>query len=285
MEKEASMRIAAAQTIVTPDIGANGEAIRTTIVAAAAAGARLVHFCEGALSGYAKAHIGHPDDWAHFDWERQEGELRAIGALCGALRLFAVVGGAHRLAAPAPPHDSLYVFSDQGRLLTRYDKRYLSNSELGGWYTPGAEAITFDVDGYRLGCAICIEAQFPEVFAEYERSAVDAVLFSSYGIPGRFDTALRAHAGLNCLWISAATPAQTVPDRAPAGIVGPDGKWAVRCPPSSATGFAEGLLDRRNPAYDIALSKARPWRRLAREGSIYRERLSDDPRSRRRDEF
>ena len=53
----------------------------------------------------------------------------------------------------------------------------------------------------------------------------------------------------------------------------------------NATGFAEGLLDRRNPAYDIALSKARPWRRLAREGSIYRERLSDDPRSRRRDEF
>ena len=127
--------------------------------------------------------------------------------------------------------------------------------------------------------------QFPEVFAEYERSAVDAVLFSSYGIPGRFDTALRAHAGLNCLWISAATPAQTVPDRAPAGIVGPDGKWAARCLPSNAAGFAEVLLDRQDPAYDIALNKARPWRRLAREGAIYRERLSDDPRSRCRDEF
>ncbi|WP_097136074.1 carbon-nitrogen hydrolase family protein [Rhizobium subbaraonis] len=279
------MRIAAAQTIVTPDIGANGEHIRAMMVASSAAGVRLVHFCEGALSGYAKAQIGHPAEWARFDWQRQEAELRTIAALCGQLRLFAVVGGAHRLAASAPPHNSLYVLSDQGSLVTRYDKRYLSNSELDGWYTPGTEAITFTVDGYRIGCAICIEAQFPEVFAEYERSGVDAVLFSSYGIPGRFDTALRAHAGLNCLWISAATPAQTVPDRAPAAIVGPDGKWAVRCLPSGAAGFAELLLDRQDPAYDIALNKARPWRRLAREGAIYRERLSDDPRSRRRDEF
>ncbi len=279
------MRIAAAQTIVTPEIGANGEHIRAMMVAASAAGVRLVHFCEGALSGYAKAQIERPDDWERFDWQRQEAELRAIGALCGELRMFAVIGGAHRLAAPATPHNSLYVFSDQRRLVTRYDKRYLSNSELDGWYTPGTDAITFAVDGYRIGCAICIEAQFPEVFAEYERSAVDAVLFSSYGIPGRFDTALRAHAGLNCLWISAATPAQTVPDRAPAGIIGPDGKWSARCPPSHEPGIARTVLDRHDPAYDIALNKARPWRRLAREGAIYRERLSDDPRSRCRDEF
>jgi hypothetical protein len=57
-------------------------------------------------------------------------------------------------------------------------------------------------------CAICIESQFAEVFGEYERLGVDGDLFSSYGIPAYFQIASRAHAGLNCIWISAATPAQ-----------------------------------------------------------------------------
>jgi hypothetical protein len=29
-------------------------------------------------------------------------------------------------------------------------------------------------------------------------------------------------------------------------------------------------MDRNDPGFDIALNKARPWRRVAREGSIYR---------------
>lgn len=279
------MKIAAAQTTVSASLAANGEAIRGLIAAAADEGARLVHFCEGALSGYAKAQIGHPEAWSAFDWEAQETELHAIAALCRRLRIFAVVGGAHRLSGPYPPHNSLYVLSDTGELVTRYDKRYLSNSELQGWYTPGAEAISFDVDDYRFGCAICIEAQFFEVFSGYERQGVDAVLFSSWGIPMRFLIALRAHAALNCLWISAATPAQTVGDRSPAGILGPDGKTAAHGPQAAEAAIATAMLDRDDPAYETVLRKARPWRALAREGGIYRQNGSDDPRSRARDAF
>ncbi len=279
------MKIAAAQTAVSACIATNGEAIRSAIVLAAAEGARLVHVCEGALSGYAKAQIACPEAWSRFDWAAQEAELRAIAALCRRLGVFAVVGGAHRLSGGLPPHNSLYVLSDAGELLTRYDKRYLSNSELQGWYTPGTEPITFAVDGYRFGCAICIEAQFFEVFSGYERQGVDAVLFSSFGIPVRFLIALRAHAALNCLWISAATPAQTVGDRGPAGILGPDGKTAAHGPHVAETAIATAVLDRDDPAYETLLQKARPWRALARDGGIYRQNGSDDPRSRRRDEF
>jgi hypothetical protein len=35
-------------------------------------------------------------------------------------------------------------------------------------YTPGAGPVTFEVDRLRLGCAMGIEAHFPELFAEYE---------------------------------------------------------------------------------------------------------------------
>ena len=272
------LRIAAAQTVVSPDIAANGSAIRAMIARAAGEGARLISFCEGALSGYAKSQILKQGDWQAFDWAIQEAELRAIAELCGQLRIVAVVGGGHRLGRGYPPHNSLYVFSDTGALLTRYDKRFLSNTELAGWYTPGTEPVMVDVDGYRFGCAICIESQFPEIFSDYERLGVDGVLFASYGLPAYFQIALRAHAGLNCIWIAAATPAQDAA-KGPAGIIGPDGAWAAQSSPSPEPGLAMAMLDRNDPAYEIALQRARPWRARAREGEIYREKLADDPRS------
>lgn len=275
------MKIAAAQTLVSKDISANAVRIRQVISDAAAQGVRLVSFCEGALSGYAKAQIATPDAWRSFEWDRHEIELRSIAAHCAEHGIFAVVGGAHRLSGTERPHNSLYIFSDSGDLLTRYDKRFLSNSEVNGWYTPGIEPVVFDADGFRFGCAICIESQFPEIFMEYERMGTDAVLFSSYGIPEFYQIALRAHAGLNCLWISAATPAQEA-HRGAAGIVGPDGQWVALCAVSNDTDFTASVLDRRAPVYDIPLRKARPWRSKARAGEIYREKMVVDERSQNR---
>lgn len=278
------MKLAVAQTFVSHDIAANGSAIRAAIAEAAAQGAGLVAFCEGALSGYVKLQIKDPAEWENFGWAVHEAELRTIATLCGELGIFAVVGAAHRLPNGRPPHNSLYIFSAAGALLTRYDKRFLSNSELGGWYTPGTKPIVVEVDGCRLGCAICIESQFPEVFSEYERMGVDGVIFASYGVPPHFQIALRAHGGLNCIWIAAATPAQKA-GKGPAGIIGPDGEWVVQCCQTPEADLALAVLDRNDPAYDIPLQKARPWRAKARQGDIYREQLVDDPRSHARDEY
>ncbi|HTO34443.1 MAG TPA: carbon-nitrogen hydrolase family protein [Pararhizobium sp.] len=275
------MKFATAQTVVSSDIAANGNAIRTMIREAAASGARLIGFCEGALSGYAKAQI---TDWATFDWIAQEAELRSVAALCGALHIHAVVGGAHRLADGSLPHNSLYVFSDLGTLTTRYDKRFLSNSEVSDWYAPGSVPVVFEVDGYSFGCALCIECQFPEIFGDYERMGVDGVIFASYGLPEHFEIALRAHAGLNCVWIGAATPAQKAP-KGPAGNIGPDGRWINRCSATPAPGMVMARLDRKDPLYDVALQKARPWRAKARQGDIYRERMTDHRRTRNRQDY
>lgn len=278
------MKIAAAQTVVTKDLSENAAVIKQLLADAASKGVRPVSFCEGALSGYSKAQIADPDEWLSFDWRTHEDELRRIGELCGKLGIYAVVGGAHMLSTTSRPHNSLYVFSAAGELLTRYDKRFLSNSEVNDWYTPGTDPIIFEADGYRFGCAICIESQFPEVFSEYEPLAADVVLFSSYGIPEYFQIALRAHAGLNCLWISASTPAQKAP-KGPAGIIGPDGQWSAICTASATSCYAVAVLDRHDPAYDIPLQKARPWRKSARSGDIYREKIVSDPRSMNRKEY
>jgi predicted amidohydrolase len=41
---------------------------------------------------------------------------------------------------PRRPHLSLYVISDQGAVVTRYDERMLSNTKVSHMYTPGSAA-------------------------------------------------------------------------------------------------------------------------------------------------
>lgn len=268
------MKIAAAQSIVTKDVAENSGTIRTLIHQAAKEGSRLVNFCEGALSGYAKAQITSPEDWQNFDWNAHNDELQAIAETCRENRIFAVIGSASPLPSPHPPLNSQYVINDHGEMIARYDKRYLSNSELDGWFAPGKDPIIFEVDGYRFGCLTCIEVQFPELFMEYERLDVDAILFSSYGIGNFFQIALRAHAGFNCVWISGATPAQKA-QHGSAGILGPDGKVVAHCSTEPTNQLAFAILDRENPDYDGPLKKARPWRRAARQGKIYADKQID----------
>ncbi|KXG86844.1 carbon-nitrogen hydrolase family protein [Agrobacterium bohemicum] len=265
------MIIAAAQSVVSKDIAENGRTIRDLIAQAANEGARLVNFCEGSLSGYSKGQIAAPEDWLNVDWRLHTAELESIAGTCKKHKIFASIGSAHPLGASHPPFNSQHVLSDTGELLGRYDKRYLSNSELSGWFTPGSEPFTFEVDSYKFGCLTCIEVHFPELFMEYERLNVDAILFSSYGIRSFFQIALRAHAGFNCLWISGATPAQTAGE-GPASIIGPDGKIVSHCATERRNELAFATLDRNDPVFDIPLKKARQWRREARRGEIYREK-------------
>ena len=138
--------------------------MRAALQQAAQAGARLVHFPEGALSGYVKSEI---EDWAEVDWAALREELEQTAVLAKRLGVWVVLGANHRLRAPRWPQNSLYVISDTGVLAGRYSKRYCSNTEVTYWYTPGADPLAFDVDGVRFGCALCIEVVFPTLFAEY----------------------------------------------------------------------------------------------------------------------
>lgn len=261
------MKLAVCQSSVTADIAANGASIRALLGKAADQGARLAVFCETALCGFVKQHIKTPQDWARYDWALLDRECAAIGALCRERGIFAAIGTAHRFDAGRPPCNSLLAIGDDGETVARYDKRLLSHSELQGWYTPGEGAVAFEVDGYRFGCAICIETQFPELFLDYERMGVDAILFPSMSMPAFFQTSTLAHAGHNCVWIAAATCAEAS-GQGTGGLAGPNGKWLARCGEGETLAIAD--IDRSDPKLDIALNKARPWRAEARRGDIYR---------------
>ncbi|MBD9623185.1 MULTISPECIES: carbon-nitrogen hydrolase family protein [Ensifer] len=265
-----------------------GEGIRHLMREAHRAGARVLHFPEGAtcfpnkriMSTIGPREIG-PSDWRRFEWTVLRKELDAIRTLARDLGLWTVLGSVHKLTEPHRPHNSLYVISDKGAVATRYDERMLSNTKVSFMYTPGTIPLAFEVDGVRFGCALGIECHFPELFIEYEQLNVDCVLFSTSGGALANDIAFAAevqgHASINRYWASFAVLAQPGLT-APSGIVSPDGQWAVRC---SGDGPSIVVADiGRDP-----VDPARPWRRSARGGIYDPHIVSDDPRSSSRDMF
>ncbi|SNY55450.1 Predicted amidohydrolase [Paractinoplanes atraurantiacus] len=243
---------------------------------AAAHDARLVHFPEGAVSGYAGMAKTYYSGW-RVNWEPVADELRRTMALAAELGIWVVAGGNHRLSGRHRPHNSLWVINDQGTLADRYDKRLLSHSEITGYYTPGDHVCTFEVDGFRFGCLLCIEVNFPELWLEQHALGVDCVLFSTYSEDPIFEVIARGHAATNNFWVSIAVPAQCAPAAASA-VVGPHG-YVLGHARTDAPDVICVDLDRTDPALDVALTKARPWRETARAGDIYTAARITDPRS------
>jgi predicted amidohydrolase len=286
-----NLRLSVAQLPIHHDPGdtaavrSGGEAIRRLMREAAAAGARLLHLPEGAIVSPGKRvmsvtgpDVVGPADWDRADWDTLTDELRSIAALAGELRLWTVVGSVHRLTPPRRPHLSLYVLSDAGAVATRYDERMLSNTKVSHMYTPGSSPVTFTVDGMRFGCALGMEAAFPEIFLEYERLDVDCVLFSTHGPGitgtnnGPFALQCQALAAANGYWVSYAGTAQDAPN-APSGVITANGDWLTRCPREPAPAITVADLDLTAENY------ARPWRRVARSGLYARYQAPNDPRS------
>lgn len=274
-----SLVVATCQPAASTDPRANGAEVRRMLEEAAAAGARLAHFPEGFLSGYAVAEVS---SWVGFDWALARRELEEVAALAGELGIWVVLGSAHPLTAPHLPHNSLYVISDEGRLVDRYDKRRCSHTEVTRFYTPGFEPVVFEVDGFRFGTVICIEVNFPDVFADYGRLGVDCLLLSAYPVDSMFATKARAYAAIHNYWVSLSVPAQST-HLFHSGLIGPHGE--VLADAGATAGLVVAALDREDPALHVALDVARPWRATARAGHIYEERRVTDERSRVRTEF
>lgn len=264
----APLRIAVATMPAGPDPRRNAELTCSLLGAAKDAQADVVHFAEGSLSGYAKSEIR---DWADVDWDAIGDAMVQVQDCASSLGIHAVVGCATRNEDGKRPFNSLYVLSgsDAGAILARYDKRFCSHTEITSWYSAGREPGMIEVGGWRLGLALCIEVSFPEVFSEYERLDADCVLLSSYSSNPMDWIQAQGHAACNNIWISVSTPEHCMNGLA-GGLIGPDGNVLARAGPGA--GLCIGIIDESDPKLDVALNKARPWRRLARSGNLYGRR-------------
>lgn len=265
--------IAIAQMPITGDARKNGNQIRELMREAAVGGARLIQFPEGTLSGYAK----HPiQDWSEVNWQIVRAELEAIMVLAGQLNLWVVLGSAHPLTPPRWPHNSLYIISDEGQILNRYDKRICSFTEVTRFYTPGDAPVVFDIDGFRFGCIICVEINFPALFMEYSQLGVDCLLLSAYPVDEIFYVKARAHAAIHNCWVGLSVSSECS-HMMMSGLIGPDGAPLKQM--KTNAGLVIETMDKHAPEFDIALHKARPWRSSISTNELYNTRHLNDPRS------
>ena len=270
-----TLRIAVAQSTVHEDptnaalLRDSGEEVRGLMRQAAAAGARLVHFTEGAIcfpskrvmSSLGPDEVG-PSDWTKADWKVLQDELDQIVALSRELRIWTVIPSVHQLSE-ARPHNSMYVVSDQGRVVTRYDERMLSTTKVTWMYTPGTQPVTFEVDGYRFGLALGLDVLFPELFTEYDALGADGVLvsYSSNGVARNEHIAIQARgaAAMNTCWVSLATTANPE-EGLQSSVIGPRGDVVAEAPADGSSAIAVTDIQRA----DVS-AVGRDFRRRTRE--------------------
>jgi predicted amidohydrolase len=269
--------IATAQSVLRPDprsrdqLRESGARIQALMLDAAAAGASLAHFPEGALCSPHKRVMSSrgPEVVADADWDLVDratlrAELDAVARVARDLKLWVAVGGIDFAPRRSRPTNSLFVISSRGTIVGRYDERMLSRTKSLFMYEAGTRPLVFEVGGVRFGCALGMESQYPELFAAYERDDVDCVLLSTAGnpeFPEVFAVEAAGHAAANSLWVSYA--GAVGPHQPPAGVVTPNGAWTARCASAGHDAIVLTEIDTSTG------ERARTWRRSVREGRTH----------------
>tara|TARA_B100000029_G_scaffold69064_1_gene61488 strand:+ start:738 stop:1616 length:879 start_codon:yes stop_codon:yes gene_type:complete len=283
------IRIATCQFPVEPDIASNLRYTLRQIRQASEQGARVVHFSECSLSGYAGVEF---PDMSHVDWEELKDATRQIQDETKAAGVWSVIGSTHQLSGRHKPHNSLYLINPRGQIIDRYDKRFCTGT--GGrrptddlsHYSPGNRPVVFTVDGIKLGLLICYDYRFPELYREYYTRGVRVLLQSFHNARGTVvddpdyniwrtivPATMSCRAAENHMWISA-NNSTARPSRWPSFTVRPDGQ-------------VMGQLKLHRPGvlitdmdFDPDLFDAPgPWRDRVIEGTLHSGQLVDDPRS------
>ena len=283
------LRIASCQFPVEPDISFNRDQILAQVQQAASQGARVVHFSEAALSGYAG--VDFPDI-SHLDWEQLRTASQDIIEEAARQGVWVLLGSTHRLSNDHRPHNSVYVINDQGSIVERYDKRFCTGRlepacELDLLhYSPGNHATVFDVDGYRCGVLICYDYRFPELYRDLKRRGVE-IVFQSFHNARRSQADHEAgniwesvvpatmicRAATNHFWISATNSAARYSSWGNFFAL-PNGALAGQLPPHE-TDILFTNIDPQDDYWDAAA----PWRDRSIQGQLHSGELVQDARS------
>lgn len=303
------LNVATSQISVREDIETNTTHVLRQMREAKASGAHVVHFCEGALSGYAGTDF---DSFQGFDWKLLKSCTREVMDLAAELKLWVVLGSSHQLSGRRKPHNSAYIISDRGRIIDRYDKRFCAGDRSGksgdlAHYTPGKHACTFIIRGIRCAALICYDYRYPELYREYKKQGVQLVFHSFHAgnIPPARLKSMQTQVGSQYHRLSGGTtyPEITMPATMQAAAASSH-VW-ISCSNSSARyscwpaffvradGVVTGRLRRHAPGILVSsintrqelYDSTRAWRSRAMRGVLHSGRTVRDSRSMNRTEL
>ena len=201
------LKIATCQFPVSGNISANAEYIRQFIREAALNGADLIQFSEQALSGYPPADI---PSFENYNWDLLRAETKTIMALAKENNIWVALGSSHFISAKEKPFNCLYIISNKGEIVDRYDKSMLTDGDLK-YFTSGNHIVVLDIKGFKLGFLICYDSCFPEMYNVYRHENVKIMIHSFYNAHHEGRTILddiipaeiRVRASDNLMWVIA----------------------------------------------------------------------------------
>ena len=283
------LNVATCQFPVGGDIKANLAYILEQIKYAKQHNAQVVHFSEGALSGY----FGVTSDTCHgFDWDLLVESTRKVMSLAKELELWVILGSSHRLSGDNKPYNSLYIINDSGEIVERYDKMFCTGnvSEDDGdlkFYSPGNHFCVFEIDGVKCGVLICHDFRYIELYRVYYKRGV-RLMFHSYHNAAftteklkEFDNiwaklvpaTMQTYAAGNHMWISANNSSK--PNSSwPSFFVNPEGVITGQLE-NDKPGVLISTVDTSADFYDASAA----WRDRAIEGVYHSGTLVEDERS------
>ena len=257
------------------------------------------------MSGYAGVSF---DSFDGFDWNHLESATRRSIGLAAELRIWLVLGSSHRLSGGHRPHNCLYVISDRGEIVDRYDKRFCSgdmDAATGdlAHYSPGGHRSVWEIRGVRCGALVCYDYRFPELYRDYKQHDVDVMFHSFHAAdvsPGQLES-MKSAIGPELEELNPAATFTYPGITMPAAMVTAAAQnyvW-ISCSNSSAAeslwpaffvradGIITGRLSRNEPdvlitevdteaeIYDSTIA----WRRRAKTGMLHSGSPVDDSRS------
>ncbi|MEL0094444.1 MAG: carbon-nitrogen hydrolase family protein [Planctomycetaceae bacterium] len=289
--KPAGLSIATCQFPVEADIASNKSYVLRQMRKAARMGARVVHFSECALSGYAGVEFDSLDS---LDWVLLKSATQDIMQLANELNVWVLLGSTHQLTGNHKPHNCVYVINGSGEIVERYDKRFCTGIDGRNptldliHYSPGNHMTIFEVDGFKCGILICYDYRFPELYRELQQSGVQ-VLFQSFHNARASVVAdqeyniwktivpstMACRAAENHIWISA-NNSTAYPSRWGSFLVRPDGAIVNKLPLHKAkvmvnkVFFDDSFYDAPGPWRDRAVAG------ILHSGCTVRDKRSSD---------
>lgn len=201
------LKIATCQFPVSGDLKSNTGYIQKFIREAALNNADIVHFSEAALSGYPPGDI---PSFEGYDWESLRNATNEIMSLAKENNIWVILGSAHYLSENDKPLNCLYIISNEGEIIGRYDKSMLTGGD-ANFYSAGNHIEVVEVKGYKLGFLICYDSCYPEMYNVYRHKGVKLMFHSFYNAHHEGKTILdeiipaeiRVRASDNNMWVIA----------------------------------------------------------------------------------
>lgn len=201
------LKVATCQFPVTGDLNSNAQYIKKFIKEAAQSNADIVHFSEAALTGYPPSDI---PSFENYDWQALRQQSYEIMTLAKKYNIWIILGSAHFISKDEKPLNSLYIISNEGKLVDRYDKMMLTDGD-ANYYTAGNHIVVIDLKGFKLGFLICYDSCYPEMYNIYRHKGVNLMFHSFYNANRKGKSILdeiipaeiRVRASDNGMWVIA----------------------------------------------------------------------------------